>query len=210
MAKLYVIAAPSGAGKTSLIKALLSLHNKKDIKLAISYTTRIKRANEKEGSDYFFINNDLFKSMIKKDLFIEYAEVFGNLYGTSREWIDNKIRTGTNIILELDYQGALQIKNIYPNSILIFILPPSFNDLKTRLQERDQDSQKVINKRLAVAKKEIKFANLFDVLLVNQNFDESLKILQSIILKNSKPNPKKNTFAQETLKLLMEEGSIID
>ena len=210
MAKLYVIAAPSGAGKTSLIKALLSLHNKKDIKLAISYTTRLQRVNEKEGSDYFFINNDLFETMIKKDLFIEYAEVFGNLYGTSREWIDNKIRTGINIILELDYQGALQIKDIYPNSILIFILPPSFNDLKKRLQERAQDSQKVINKRLAVAKKEIKFANLFDVLLVNQNFDESLKILQSIILKNSKLNPKKNTFAQETLKLLMEEGSIID
>ena len=205
MAKLYVIAAPSGAGKTSLIKALLSLHNKKDIKLAISYTTRIKRANEKEGSDYFFINNDLFKTMIKKDLFIEYAELFGNFYGTSREWIDNKIHTGTNIILELDYQGALQIKDIYPNSILIFILPPSFNDLKTRLQERAQDSQKVINKRLAIAKKEIKFANLFDVLLVNQNFDESLKILQSIILKNSKLDPGKNTFAQKTLKLLMEE-----
>ena len=135
MAKLIVIAAPSGAGKTSLIKALLEETKELKFTLSISYTTREKRVTEKHGESYFFISNKEFELMIKGKEFLEYADVFGDLKGTSKSWVENKIKKGWNVILELDWQGASQIKEIYANSKTIFILPPSYTDLKTRLSK---------------------------------------------------------------------------
>ena len=122
MSKLFVIAAPSGTGKTSLIKALLA-QEINNLKLGISFTTRKKRLNEREGKDYFFIEKKKFTTMLEKALFLEHAEVYENLYGTSKEWVDSQMNLGKDLILELDYQGALQVKNIYKNAVLVFILP---------------------------------------------------------------------------------------
>ena len=135
MAKLIVIAAPSGAGKTSLIQALLEEAGDHKFTLSISYTTREKRVTEKHGESYYFISNKEFKHMIKEKEFLEYADVFGDLKGTSKSWVENKIKKGWNVILELDWQGASQVKNIYPDSETIFILPPSYDDLKIRLNK---------------------------------------------------------------------------
>ena len=141
MAKLIVIAAPSGAGKTSLINALLEEAKDLKLTLSISYTTREKRVTEKHGESYFFISNKEFEYMIKEKEFLEYADVFGDLKGTSKSWVENKIKKGWNVILELDWQGASQVKDIYPDSRTIFILPPSYIDLETRLNKRGLDKK---------------------------------------------------------------------
>ena len=146
MAKLIVIAAPSGAGKTSLIKALLEDLNDFKLSLSISFTTRKKRIDETEGESYFFIN--------KKE-FLENAKVFGNLYGTSRSWVERQTKKGCNVLLELDWKGAAQVKSAYPSAITIFVLPPSYKELKLRLLERGQDRAGVIEARLAEATEEI-------------------------------------------------------
>ena len=204
MAKLIVIAAPSGTGKTSLIKALLSEVKHLKFSLSVSYTTREKRITEKHGESYYFINKEEFELMIKKQEFLEYADVFGDLYGTSRLWVKNKIKNGWNVILELDWQGARQVKGMYPDTETIFILPPSFADLKLRLNERGLDKKKTIEKRLAEAKEEIREGQHFDHLVINDEFEEALSDLKTLILANNKLSKERQLIAKESISRLLE------
>ena len=204
MAKLIVIAAPSGAGKTSLIKALLTEAKHLKFTLSVSYTTREKRVTEKHGESYYFINKEEFELMIKKHEFLEYADVFGDLYGTSKSWVKSKIRNGWNVILELDWQGASQVKDIYPNTETIFILPPSFADLKLRLNERGLDKKKTIKKRLTEAKEEIREGQHFDHLIINDEFEEALTDLKTIILGNNNLSKERQSIAKERISRLLE------
>ena len=205
MAKLIVIAAPSGAGKTSLIQALLEEASDLKFALSISYTTREKRVTEKHGESYYFISNKEFRHMIKEKEFLEYADVFGDLKGTSKSWVENKIKKGWNVILELDWQGANQVKNIYPDSETIFILPPSYDDLKIRLNKRGLDKKEAINSRLAEAKEEIKQGQNFDHLIVNDQFKEALTDLKSIIISNKEITDERKQLVSFCLKGLLEE-----
>ena len=205
MAKLIVIAAPSGAGKTSLIQALLEEARDHKFTLSISYTTREKRVTEKHGESYYFISNKEFRHMIKEKEFLEYADVFGDLKGTSKSWVENKIKKGWNVILELDWQGANQVKNIYPDSETIFILPPSYDDLKIRLNKRGLDKKEAINSRLAEAKEEIKQGQNFDHLIVNDQFKEALTDLKSIIISNKEITDERKQLVSFCLKGLLEE-----
>ena len=205
MAKLIVIAAPSGAGKTSLINALLEEAKGLKLTLSISYTTREKRVTEKQGESYFFISNKEFEHMIKEKEFLEYADVFGDLKGTSKSWVENKIKKGWNVILELDWQGASQVKEIYADSKTIFILPPSYTDLETRLNKRGLDKKEAINKRLAEAKKEIKQGQYFDHLIVNDEFEEALADLKTIIISNKTLRKERKDLVNFCLKGLLEE-----
>ena len=204
MAKLIVIAAPSGAGKTSLIKALLTEAKHLKFTLSVSYTTREKRVTEKHGESYYFINKEEFELMIKKHEFLEYADVFGDLYGTSKSWVKSKIRNGWNVILELDWQGASQVKDIYPNTETIFILPPSFADLKLRLNERGLDKKKTIKKRLTEAKEEIREGQHFDHLIINDEFEEALTDLKTIILGNNNLSKERQSIVKERISRLLE------
>ena len=204
MTKLIVIAAPSGAGKTSLIKALLTEAKHLKFTLSVSYTTREKRVTEKHGESYYFINKEEFELMIKKHEFLEYADVFGDLYGTSRSWVKSKIRNGWNVILELDWQGASQVKDIYPNTETIFILPPSFADLKIRLNERGLDKKKTIKKRLTEAKEEIREGQHFDHLIINDEFEEALTDLKTIILGNNNLSKERQSIVKERISRLLE------
>jgi guanylate kinase len=205
MAKLIVIAAPSGAGKTSLINALLEEAKDLKLTLSISYTTREKRVTEKHGESYFFISNKEFEHMIKEKEFLEYADVFGDLKGTSKSWVENKIKKGWNVILELDWQGASQVKEIYPDSKTIFILPPSYTDLETRLNKRGLDKKEAIDQRLAEAKEEIKQGQYFDLLIVNDEFEEALADLKTIIISNKTLRTERKDLVNFCLKGLLEE-----
>ena len=204
MAKLIVIAAPSGTGKTSLIKALLSEVKHLKFSLSVSYTTREKRITEKHGESYYFINKEEFELMIKKQEFLEYADVFGDLKGTSKSWVENKIKNEWNVILELDWQGASQVKGMYPDTETIFILPPSFADLKLRLNERGLDKKKTIEKRLAEAKEEIREGQHFDHLVINDEFEEALSDLKTLILANNKLSKERQLIAKESISRLLE------
>ena len=205
MAKLIVIAAPSGAGKTSLINALIEEARDLKLTLSISYTTREKRVTEKQGESYFFISNKEFEHMIKEKEFLEYADVFGDLKGTSKSWVENKIKKGWNVILELDWQGASQVKEIYADSKTIFILPPSYTDLETRLNKRGLDKKEAIDNRLAEAKKEIKQGQYFDHLIVNDKFEEALADLKTIIISNKTLTEERKDLVNFCLKGLLEE-----
>ena len=205
MAKLIVVSAPSGTGKTSLIQVLLEEATDLKFTLSISYTTREKRVTEKHGESYYFIGNKEFKQMIKENEFLEYADVFGDLKGTSKSWVENKIKKGWNVILELDWQGASQVKDIYPESKTIFILPPSYDDLKIRLTKRGLDKKEAINSRLAEAKEEIKQGQSFDHLIVNDHFKEALTDLKSIIISNKEITDDRKDLVSFCLKGLLEE-----
>jgi len=205
MAKLIVIAAPSGTGKTSLIEALLKEAIDLKFTLSISFTTRKKRVNEKHGESYYFINQTEFKLMIQKQEFFEYSDVFGDFKGTSKSWVENKLKDDWNVILELDWQGAKQVKEIYPNAETIFILPPSYAELQLRLNARGLDQKEEIKKRLAEAKKEIKNGQHFDHLVVNDEFKMALSDLKSIIFTNkSLPKERKN-LVKVCLEALLED-----
>ena len=205
MSKLIVISAPSGTGKTSLIEALIK--DADDLKLifSISFTTRKKRSNEKHGESYFFINREEFKDMMKKNDFLESAEVFGDLYGTSRSWVEEKLKNNWNIILELDFQGALQIKKIYPKAKTIFIIPPTYEELRQRLYKRDLDDESTITKRLREAKKEIIQGQKFDHLVVNDEFEATLKDLKKIIYTNKGISQERKNKLKPYLDSLLEQ-----
>lgn len=176
---LYVITAPSGAGKSSLVSSLLNQDQR--LSLSISHTTRQPRGQEKNGKEYWFTDTNHFKEMIERQLFIEWAQVHDNYYGTSRKGIQDALEQGNDIVLEIDWQGALQIKNIFPYAVLIFILPPSWDELKNRLIKRGEDAAESIENRLANAKLEIKQAKKFDFVIINASFDTALSELSSII-----------------------------
>ena len=176
---LFVVAAPSGAGKSSLVKALMELDA--GVQPSVSHTTRAPRGQEFHGREYFFIANDEFDRMVADAAFLEWAHVHGNRYGTSRATIEERIAKGLDVILEIDFQGAVQIKKIFANAVLIFILPPSMQELRSRLQRRGEDSPEVIELRLENAAQEMAKAHEFDFVIINQLFDKALFDLKAIV-----------------------------
>jgi guanylate kinase len=176
---LYTVSAPSGAGKTSLVKALLD--QCPELQVSVSHTTRAQRPGEINGVNYHFIDRAEFTNMIDRGEFLELAEVFGNLYGTSQRWVEETLIAGRDVILEIDWQGAQQIRRLMPDSISIFILPPSMKALQDRLQDRGQDDNVVIEKRMAQAHDEIAHYTEADYLVVNDVFDKALADLTAII-----------------------------
>jgi guanylate kinase len=176
---LFVVAAPSGAGKSSLVKALLELDAKLDV--SISHTTRAPRGQEQHGREYWFVSPEEFRAMIDQGAFFEWAEVHGNLYGTSHAAIETRLAHGDDVVLEIDYQGALQIKQLFPYAVLIFILPPSWDELKQRLMRRGDTEPEVIAQRMANAREEVAQARHFDFVVVNSVFDTAVFDLKSIV-----------------------------
>ncbi len=176
---LYVVAAPSGTGKSSLVKALMELDSR--VSPSVSHTTRAPRGQEKDGREYHFVDDATFNAMVQRDEFLEFATVHSNSYGTSRQAIEEQIAKGTDVVLEIDYQGALQIKELYANSVLIFILPPSWDELRARLERRAEDSTEVIELRLSNARTEIDQAQHFDYVIINELFERALFDLKAIV-----------------------------
>lgn len=177
---LFIVSAPSGAGKSSLIQALLDLHN--DMQVSVSHTTRSPRPGEQNGVHYHFVRVDDFKNRIEAGEFLEWAEVFGNYYGTSRTTLQQTLDQGIDVFLDIDWQGARQIRQQLPHAIGIFILPPSLNVLQQRLQSRGQDSADIIAGRMSKAQDEMSHANEYDYLIVNDDFQQALLELRAIVL----------------------------
>ena len=176
---LFVIAAPSGAGKSSLVSALLQVDS--HLVVAVSHTTRLPRGQEQQDREYHFTDAATFRAMVERGEFLEWAEVHGNLYGTSRGAIEALIAGGRDVVLEIDWQGALQIKTLFPNAILVFILPPSWEELKQRLTRRGEDQPEVIATRLANARIEVSQARNFDFVIINALFETALFDLKAIV-----------------------------
>ena len=176
---VYVVAAPSGAGKSSLVKALMELDAA--VRPSVSHTTRPPRGQEKDGREYHFVSDAAFDALIQSEAFLEWATVHGHRYGTSRESIEQRIAQGADVVLEIDYQGALQIKKIFANAVLIFIFPPSWDELRSRLQNRGEDSPEVIETRLKNAAHEMSQAPKFDFVIINELFERALFDLKAIV-----------------------------
>lgn len=189
---LFIVSAPSGAGKSSLIQALLKRHS--DMQVSVSHTTRAPRPGEQDGVHYHFISVDEFKALIAKDEFFEWAEVFGNYYGTSKSTIRDSLSRGIDVFLDIDWQGARQIKAQESSAKGIFILPPSLAELEQRLTKRGQDSSDVIAKRMAQAHSEMSHADEYEYLIINDNFDSALSEFERIVL------AERNSFGSQASK----------
>ena len=184
MANLFIIAAPSGCGKTSLVEALIK--NAKNLYVSVSHTTRPPRPDEVNGINYYFVSINEFEEMIKNNAFVEHATVFDNHYGSSTKLIKEKLDEGIDVILEIDWQGARQVKENMPNSVSIFILPPSKEALLGRLQQRAQDDEITIKKRMSDAQNQMRHFNEFDYLIINDEFSSALNDLNLIICSSDK------------------------
>ena len=176
---LFVVAAPSGAGKSSLVKALMELDSR--VQPSVSHTTRPPRGQEKHGREYYFVSEQEFDAMVKADAFVEWAHVHNQRYGTSRKAIEERISQGADVILEIDFQGAIQIKKLFANAICIFILPPSWEELRSRLERRGEDSAGVIETRLNNAAIEVAQVSKFDFVIINELFDRALFDLKAVV-----------------------------
>lgn len=176
---LFVVAAPSGAGKSSLVKALMEVDAR--VRPSVSHTTRAPRGQEKHGREYFFVANDEFDQLIQANAFVEWAHVHGQRYGTSRKAIEERIAEGSDVVLEIDYQGALQIKKLFANAVLIFILPPSWQELESRLHNRGEDAPEIIALRLKNAAEEMARVSEFDYVIINELFERALFDLKAIV-----------------------------
>jgi guanylate kinase len=181
---LYVVAAPSGGGKTSLVNALL--RKDQGVRLSVSYTTRPPRPGEVDGTHYHFVDEDRFLALIERDAFLEHARVFDHRYGTGREAVEQDLAAGFDVILDIDWQGARQIRNSFPSSRSIFIVPPSLDALRQRLIRRAQDSDSVIQRRMRDAQAEISHWDEFDFLIINEEFEQALSELHCMI-RSGKP-----------------------
>ncbi len=177
---LYIISAPSGAGKTSLVKQLIA--DVDQLTVSISHTTRQMRAGETHGKDYYFSTVEEFKQMIAEHAFLEHAQVFDNFYGTAQQSVEYYLDNGIDVILEIDWQGAQQVRKMLPDCISIFILPPSIEVLQQRLESRGQDSKEVIDRRMQDAVNEMSHCDEFNYLVVNDSFNQALVELKSIVL----------------------------
>jgi len=177
---LFIISAPSGAGKTSLVHALLNINPQIDV--SVSYTTRDPRPGEFDGKDYHFVSRETFLAMAKRGEFLESAEVYGNLYGTSQTWISHENTRGRDILLEIDWQGAAQIRRLFPECISVFILPPSMKALEERLRKRGKDNDAVIAKRMAAVRQDVAHVAEFDYVIINDNLNEALRELNAVVL----------------------------
>jgi guanylate kinase len=177
---LFIISAPSGAGKTSLVQALLKIDPL--IELSVSYTTRDPRPGERDGQDYHFVSREAFLAMAKQGEFLESAEVYGNLYGTSQAWIGREIGKGRDILLEIDWQGAAQVRRLFPECISIFILPPSREALEQRLKGRGKDNDAVIEKRMAAVRDDVAHIAEFNYVIINNILNDALQELNAVVL----------------------------
>lgn len=177
--RLFIVSAPSGSGKTTLCNMLMAKYGA-DIYFSVSCTTRKKRQGEKDGIDYFFMDESAFKKMIEKNEFAEWANVYGFYYGTPKPRIDEALDAGKNVLLDIDVQGAAKIKKVYPAAISIFIMPPSIEELRSRLKKRATDRDEIIEHRLTIAKKEMAGSGNYDYVIVNDNVDEAFARLEQI------------------------------
>jgi len=176
---LFVVAAPSGAGKSSLVNALLELDS--HVQPSVSHTTRAPRGQEKHGREYFFVSEQEFDAMVAADAFVEWAHVHNHRYGTSKKAIEDRMAQGADVILEIDFQGAIQIKQTFSNAVCIFILPPSWEELRARLERRGEDSPETIELRMKNAAVEVAQAQKFDFVIINELFDRALFDLKAIV-----------------------------
>jgi guanylate kinase len=198
---LYVFSAPSGAGKTTLVKALLEQTG--DIGVSVSHTTRAPRTGESNGKDYNFVSQAEFKALIEQNAFLEHAQVFDNFYGTSQIWVEQELDAGRDVILEIDWQGANQIRQQMPDMISVFILPPSREELLKRLTGRGTDAQDVIDRRMHDAVSEMSHYGEFDYIIINDDFDLALQELRSIVLARRQRTAVQSKIQQELLQNLL-------
>lgn len=176
---LFIVSAPSGAGKTSLVKALLAADP--GVRKSVSYTTRAPRPGEQDGRDYHFVTPDEFQDMVGRGALLECAEVHGHRYGTGQQWVEHELRDGRDIVLEIDWQGAAQVRRLMPGTVSVFILPPSIEALEERLRGRAQDSAEVIARRVRAARDELAHVDEFDFVIINREFELAARELQSIV-----------------------------
>ena len=176
---LFVVVAPSGAGKTTLVDELLKRET--NIKLSISYTTRAPRKGEQDGREYHFVARATFESMIEGGEFLEHANVYGNYYGTSRKWIERELAGDHDVLLEIDWQGARQVRTLFPHMVGIFVLPPSIAELRRRLEARGKDAADAIERRMASARNEVSHVLEFEYIIVNERFETALDDLVGIV-----------------------------
>jgi guanylate kinase len=182
MSNVYIISAPSGAGKTSLVKGLCN--SLAFLKPSVSYTTRKIRESEVDGKDYFFVSREDFVEKINNNDFLEHQHVYGNMYGSTLESVNTITSLGSDVVLEIDYKGMLAVKRKLPHAISVYITPPSIETLKERLLKRGEDTEEVINKRMASSSNEMTYAKYADYIVINDNYDEALSLLKGIILLN--------------------------
>jgi guanylate kinase len=200
-ARLFVIAAPSGAGKTTLVKALTTRNP--DLRFSISYTTRPKRRNEAHGVDYLFVDKDEFDQLRAKGALLESAEVFDNFYGTSREQVDRHLGVGHHVILEIDWQGAQQVRNAMPECVTVFILPPSREELERRLRSRGTDTEEVIERRLRDALSDMSHWDEFDYVIFNDDLDQAVADLEAVLAGNGEASATDNPGVRATADALL-------
>jgi guanylate kinase len=203
---LYTVSAPSGAGKTSLVNALLARHP--DLRVSVSHTTRAMRPGEVDGVNYHFVSEATFLAMLERAEFLEHARVFGNLYGTSQIWVEEQLQAGTDVILEIDWQGAQQVKHLLPDTRAIFILPPSRETLEQRLNARGQDDPAVIQARMAEAVEEMSHYVESDFLVVNRDFDTALAELEAIITSQRLRTSRQREVQVELLRELLDQEQL--
>jgi guanylate kinase len=202
--RLYVVSAPSGGGKTSLVNALLEQDDR--VALSISHTTRPPRPGERDGVHYYFVDEVAFETLVKQGAFLEHARVFDHRYGTGREAVETQLARGCDVLLDIDWQGARQVRASFPEARSIFILPPSMDELRQRLIDRGQDSEAVIARRMRDARSEISHADEFDFLIVNEDFSDALSSLRSIIRGEQPADPEEARRNREILARLLETG----
>jgi len=201
---LFIFSAPSGAGKTSLVKGLLDSTGY--IGVSVSHTTRSPRPGEENGKHYHFVSTDEFQQMVNRGAFLEHAQVFDNFYGTSQEWVESELSEGRDVILEIDWQGAAQVRRLMPDTVSVFIAPPSIEALHERLKKRGQDDEQTIARRMRDARKEMGHYGEYDYLIINDNFENTVEELRSIVIARRHRLEAQQVRHQQTLQNLLNEA----